>query len=127
MFLMLVFGCVEYARLLWTDIALQQTAISGARCMGIAQGTVQNSSCASGGAYSSSTTKSYIQTIASGWGLSLATTDITLNNGATCGGTSGFSQVTLNTTFTTVVPQFVMLAAGGTSLTATACFPNNPY
>ena len=63
--------------------------------------------------------------VGSGWGLSIATSDITLNKTATCGGTSGFSQVKLSNTFTTAVPQIVLLAAGGTALSATACYPNN--
>jgi len=126
-FLMLMFGCVEFARLLWTEMALQQTAISGARCMSLAQGSIESSACASGGNYSSSSTTSYIQTTASGWGLTLANSDISLNNAATCGGVSSSSQVTLNTTFTTPVPQLVQLAAGGTALQATACYPNNGY
>jgi hypothetical protein len=48
---------------------------------------------------------------------------ITLHNVAICGGTSGFSQVTLTGTVTTAVSQLVQLAAGGTPLTATACYP----
>jgi len=102
-FMMFLFGTIEFGRLLWTEQALQETAIAGARCMAIAQGTTQSSACASSGTYSS----------------------ITLNNAATCGGTAGFSQVTLTSTFVTAVPQLVQLAAGGTSLTATACYPNN--
>jgi Flp pilus assembly protein TadG len=120
MFLMLVFGTIEFGRVLWTRQALQETAVAGARCMAILQ-----SSCASGGAYSSSGTTSYIQNVASGWGLSVPTSGISLNNAASCGGTSGFSQVTLTSTFTSVVPKIVQLAAGGTTLTASACFPNN--
>lgn len=122
---MFVFGGIEFGRLLWTEQALQESAIAGARCMGIAQGTTQHSPCASGGSYSAATTQSYIQTVASGWGLSIPNSGISLNNAAACGGTSGFSQVTLTITFATVVPQIVLLAAGGTSLTATACYPNN--
>jgi Flp pilus assembly protein TadG len=130
MFLMLVFGCLEYGRLLWTEMALQQTAMAGARCMAIAQATVQNSSsCTSGSpaTYSSSSTTSYIESVASGWGLTLTNSEVSLNNAATCGGVSPSSQVMLTTTFTTPVPQLVLLAAGGTSLTATACYPNNAY
>ena len=44
---------------------------------------------------------------------------------ATSGGCKGLSQVTLTSTFTSVAPSLVQLAAGGTTLTATACFPNN--
>jgi Flp pilus assembly protein TadG len=39
MFLMLVFGAIEFGRILWTEQALQETAIAGARCMAIAQTT----------------------------------------------------------------------------------------
>jgi Flp pilus assembly protein TadG len=126
-FLGLVFGTIEYGRLLWTEQALQQTAIAGARCMAIAQGTIQSSPCASSGSYSATSTQTYIKNIASGWGLSVPTANITLNNAATCGGTTGFSQVTLTNTFNTAVPAIVLLAAGGTTLTATACYPNNPF
>ena len=124
-FLMFVFGVVEFGRLLWTQQALQETAIAGARCMAIAQGTTQNSPCASGGSYSSTITTSYIQTVASGWGLTIPSSGVSLNSSATCAGTAGFSQVTLTSNFVTVVPQIVLLPAGGKSLSATACYPNN--
>jgi Flp pilus assembly protein TadG len=118
--LMLAFGVIEYGRLLWTKQALQEAAIAGARCMGILE-----SSCASGGGFSSTGTTSYVQQVASGWGISVPTADVTLNHNATCGGQTGFSQVSLAFTFTSVVPKIVLLV-GGENLTATACFPNNP-
>ena len=126
-FLMFLFGSIEFGRLLWTQQALQQAAIAGARCMAVAQGAIQSSACASSGSYSSASTKSYIETTASGWGISVQDADITLNNAAACGGVTGFSQVTITNNFNTPVPQIVRLAAGGTSLTATACYPNNPF
>lgn len=125
MFLMLVFGTIEFGRILWTEQALQETAAAGARCMAIAQGAKEASACASGGSYSSATTTSYIQTVAGGWGLSLPSSGIILDNASSCGGSSGFSQVTLTSTFTSVVPNLVELATGGSTLTATACYPNN--
>ena len=118
---MLVLGSVEYGRLLWTTQALQQTAIAGARCMAIPQ-----AACKSGGSYDSATTKTYIQSISGGWGLSIATGDITLATTASCGGTASYSQVTITRTFTSVVPAVVLLPAGGKSLSASACFPNTP-
>lgn len=120
-FLMLVCGAVEYSRLLWTMQALQQVAIDGARCMAIPQ-----SACAASGAYSASNTTSRIQQIGSQWGLSIASSDVTLSANTTCGGTTGFSKVTVTSTFASPVPQLVQLATGGTSLTATACYPNTP-
>jgi Flp pilus assembly protein TadG len=130
MFLALVFGTIEYGRLLWTKQALQQTAIAGARCMAIAHGAIESSPCASGGTYSSSSTNTYIENIASGWGLSVTASDITLYTtppAGDCGGTSGLVEVTITNTFNTPVPQIVLLAAGGTALTATACYPSNPF
>jgi Flp pilus assembly protein TadG len=106
-FLTLLFGIIEFGHALWAQQALQQTAISGARCMALPQ-----SACASAGTYSPTDTATYIQQVASQWGLSLSSGDIIQNN--SCGGSSGFSQVSL--TMTVI----------GIPLTATACFPNNP-
>lgn len=119
--LMLAFGAIEYGRLLWTKEALQQTAIAGARCMGILQ-----SSCASGGSFSSANATSYVQQVASGWGITVPSAGVTLTQNATCGSVTGFSQVSLTVTFTSVVPLTVLMPSGGQTLTATACFPNNP-
>ena len=120
-FLALVFGVIEYSRLLWTEQALQQAAIDGARCMAIPQ-----TACASSGSYNATNTTSHIQQVGSQWGVLIPTAGISLSANTACGGTTGFSQVTITTTFTSPVPQLVQLALGGTSLTATACYPNNP-
>ncbi|MGH7085335.1 MAG: TadE/TadG family type IV pilus assembly protein [Acetobacteraceae bacterium] len=119
MFLALVFGTIEYGRLLWTREALQETATVGARCMALTQ-----SACASGGSYNAANTTSYIQGVASHWGLTIPSGNITLNNNATCGGTTGFSAVLITTTFTSAVPRIVLLPAGGVTLNASACYPN---
>jgi len=116
MFLALVFGSIEFGRVLWTKEALQETAIAGARCVAIAQGSHPAGPCASGGA------TSYIQTIASGWGLSVPSSGISLTASGAC---TGLSQVTLTSTFNSVAPTLVHLGAGGITLTETACYPNN--
>jgi Flp pilus assembly protein TadG len=118
--LAIAFGIFEYSRLFWTQEALEQTAIAAARCMGIL-----SSSCASGGVYSAGNTQTYIGNLASGWGISVPVANMTLNNAATCSGTTGFSQVTLTTNFLTAVPEILPLPSGGSTLTAIACFPNN--
>ena len=125
MFLMLVFGAIEFGRVLWTEQALQETALAGARCMAIAQGTKPNGSCTSSGSYSSTATKTYIQNVANGWGVSLPLSGISLSTSAASGGCTGLSQVTLTKTFTSVAPLLVHLNAGGLTLTAAACYPNN--
>jgi Flp pilus assembly protein TadG len=124
-FLALLFGTLEFGRALWTQQALQQTAIAGARCMALPQ-----TNCATPPTYnySPTMTTTYIQTIASQWGVSLPSGSITQNPGSSpnnCG-TSGFSAVTLTFTFQSVVPYLTNIPTGGTLLSATACFPNNP-
>jgi hypothetical protein len=79
----------------------------------------------SGGVYSSSHTQTFVQTEAGKWGVTLPTSDITPNNNATCGGTSGFSEVTIASSFTSLVPRLILLG-GAVSLNASACYPNNP-
>ena len=66
-----------------------------------------------------------MQNVASGWGLSLPLSGISLNNAASCGGMQRLVQVTLTKTFTSVAPLLVHLNAGGITLTAAACYPNN--
>ena len=119
--LLLIFGTMEYGRLMWTREALQQTAIAGTRCMGMTQ-----TACGTAGVYSASMAASYVQTQAAAWSVSLKPANITLNNAATCGGVSGFSQVSLVYTFSAIVPKLITALAGGAQLTATACFPNHP-
>jgi Flp pilus assembly protein TadG len=117
MFLMLVFGAIEFGRLLWTEQALQETAIAGARCVAIAQGSnPTNSPCASGG------TNTYITNVAKGWGLALASISPTT---PASGGCAGLSQVTLTSTFSSGVANLIKLSTGGITLTASACYPNN--
>ena len=116
-FFVLLFGTIEFGRALWTQQALQETATAGARCMALPQ-----PACASGGA------KSYIQQVANQWGLSLLDSNINPNPANTCGssGISGFSTVLLTYTFQSVAAAFVQIPSGGITLTAQACFPNNP-
>ncbi|HEY5107754.1 MAG TPA: TadE/TadG family type IV pilus assembly protein [Caulobacteraceae bacterium] len=115
---LVLFGIIEFGRMIWTNNALQETAIDAARCAGILE-----SSCASGGAYSSANTATYAQTVAQGWGIAVPTSAVTSTASTTCAGVAGFSQVTINYTFQTVVPMVLTSMSGGVPLTATACFP----
>lgn len=76
--MMLMFGTLEFGRLLWTMQGLQMTATEAARCMGILA-----SSCASGGAYSSDNTTSYIETTANAWGITLTSSNLLLTRDST--------------------------------------------
>lgn len=116
-FTLVMFGVIEFGRLLWTLNALQETAIAGARCIG-----VLNTSCASSGAYSSTSAASFVKSTASQWGITLTTADIATTNSTTCAGVGDFSQVTITYTFATVVPEIAQLSSK--PLSVNACFPN---
>ena len=122
LFVVLVFGVFEFARLTWTREALSQTAAAGARCMAMSA-----SSCRSGGAYSAAATTSYIGGVGSNWGLTLVAGNLALDNAATCSGISapkGFSTVTISYSFVSIVPHEIVALAGGENLSASACYPN---
>ena len=114
----LLFGVTEFGWYMWTANALQQVAIQGSRCMGVVA-----TNCASGAAYSSTNTLAYVQSVASTYGVTVPTAGVTLSRAATCGGASGFSQVTINYTFTTAVPNLIT-GLSSVPMTEQACFPN---
>lgn len=119
-FFMLAFGVFEFGRACWTLEALQESAVQGARCIG-----VQSSSCYSSGSYSSSATTSYIQGVAGGWGITVPSADIVPTQSTTCGTVAGFAQVQISYNFNTAVGSLIPALANRT-LTATSCFPDNP-
>jgi Flp pilus assembly protein TadG len=118
-FLLLLLGTMEFARAYWDGQALQETAVAGARCMALPQ-----SSCSTGGTYDSVSTIAFVKSTALDKGISLASSDIDINRNATCQGVSGFSQVQITYRFDTALPDFLTSLAGGRTLQASACFPN---
>jgi Flp pilus assembly protein TadG len=119
-FIALMFVVVEYGRAYYTRNALQQLAQATARCM-----AVLNASCQDGsGNYSASATGNYVQTGATARLIPVPTGQVVLNRSATCGGISGFSQVTLVSPFSTVVPTILTTLGASTNLQAVACYPN---
>ncbi|MEJ0015994.1 MAG: TadE/TadG family type IV pilus assembly protein [Acetobacteraceae bacterium] len=120
--LLLVFGTVEFGRLLWAREALQMAAIQGARCIGVLQ-----TSCAQAGAFDATSAKNYIISAAGAWGIVLTTGSMTVTANATTGPCSGLSsqvsEVTINYTFQTAVPGLLTMLSGGKALTGHACFP----
>ena len=125
--LLLVLGTLEFGRLMWFREALQMTANEGARCMGVVA-----ASCASSGVYDGPTTTTYIENVANTWGISLVGANVTLVRPSTNTNclptlttpTTPMSEVTINYTFQTAIPQLLNMLVGK-SLTAHACFPNS--
>jgi Flp pilus assembly protein TadG len=116
--LLLIFGAVEFSRLMWAREALQSTATAGARCMGVKQ-----TSCAPSGSYDAAATKTFVTTWGQGLYIAIPAANITLSNSATCSGSSGFSSVTITYTFNSVIAG-LLEAIDTVDLSASACFPN---
>ena len=116
--LLIAFGAIEFGRLMWTRTALQEVAMSTARCMGVKQ-----PACAPSGSYSATTTNAYARAEGTNWSVTIPAASISLDNSTTCSGVSGFSQVSISLTFDTAVPLFIRPLANA-PLQAVACFPN---
>lgn len=119
-FLGLALGIFEFGRACWTLEALQESAVQGARCIGVHQ-----TGCYSSGSYSSSGTVTYVQAVAQGWGITVPSADITPTLSTTCGTVAGFSQVQISYTFSTVVGRLIPSLSSQT-LNVSSCFPDNP-
>lgn len=119
LFLLMLLGIAEFSRLFWTTYGLQETAISTARCMGVPQ-----TECQKNGAYDAATANAFARSKAAGWFIELDPSTIVVNRNASCQGLSGLSSVNISYNFTTVVPRLLTALAGGTQLSANACFTN---
>jgi Flp pilus assembly protein TadG len=117
---LLIVGFVEFGRLAWTFEVLQESAFEGARCMGL-----RSTSCAAGGVYNATNTRNYVISVATARGVVLTAGAISLSNAASCGGVSGFSNVSINYDFITVAPLLIASLVHGYVVPASACFPNN--
>lgn len=117
---LIVVGFVEFGRLVWTFEVLQDVAVEGARCMGLGA-----NSCAAAGVYSSANTTTYVMSLATSRGVTITAATIALNNTATCGGATGFSQVSINYDFTTAAPALLTSLVHGFTVPASACYPNH--
>jgi Flp pilus assembly protein TadG len=118
--MLIVVGFVEFGRLVWTFEVLQDVASEGARCMGLGA-----NSCAAAGVYSSVNTTNYVVSLASSRGVVITAATVSLSHTATCGGASGFSQVSISYDFTTVAPALLPSLVNGFTVPASACFPNH--
>ena len=117
--LLLLFGTIEFGRLMWLRQALEETATAGARCMGIPQ-----PQCMSGNDYNAAATRAFIIEEAAGWGLKLAADDVAVDRAATCSGLPDFSTVAISYTFDSAVPMIAELMGGGPTISTQVCFPN---
>jgi Flp pilus assembly protein TadG len=117
--LALLFGTIEFGRVMWLRQALEETATMGARCMGIPQ-----PECMSGTDFDATAARAFIIEEAKTWGLQIAVDDLVIDRAATCSGLPGFSTVAVSYTFSSAVPMLVEAIGVGPTLSSQACFPN---
>ncbi|WP_082652790.1 TadE/TadG family type IV pilus assembly protein [Aureimonas sp. AU12] len=117
-FMLLLFGTIEVGRVVWTQTALDKTATTAARCIGI-----RNENCTQQGTFSRDLAVAFIQQEARSWGIALATSAITVEDAASCDGAPGQSKVSLSTDIFSPLPFIAKLMAGSEHMQARACFP----
>jgi len=108
-FLALLLGLMEYARLIWTVQSLNSVAFSTARC------ATYGSSCGT-----SSAAASYATQLASGFGLTVTAANVTFTGNTTCNGNSGQNKVTVAYAFNSPIAGFI--PAFPATVTGTGCF-----
>lgn len=118
-FLLMLLGMIEFARMFWTTHALHETAIATARCMGIPQ-----LECEDSGIYSHEKSIAFARSKAAGWLIKIEPAEVFLERNSTCSGLDGLSKVVIEHEFTTVAPKILTSLAGGTKLKAEACYTN---
>ena len=115
--LTMIFGVVEFSRLLWTRNALEEGAIAGARCMGIGQ-----LACSTSGGADAAKTAAFVKLTVSQLSIGTAV-NVSVGTTTTCAGAPGFVSVTVASNFTTVVPLIRQFIGANVPLSATSCFP----
>ena len=116
----LVFGVLEFGRLIYQQNGLQELAVETARCA-----ATYAAGCSDGtGVFSATATAAFVQAGATARSVTIVPSKVAVTRTATCGGVSGMSQATLSSAFVTSMPAFLTSLAGGVAINATACYPN---
>lgn len=106
----MLFGLIEYGRLMWTRQAVYEAAFSSARCA-----SMDTASC-----NTTATIRSYAVTRAGANGVKLIQAEITPTLATSCNGYTS-NRVVISHPMTTVLPAW--FTAFPATITATACFP----
>jgi len=115
-FILLLAGTMEISRYTWTRVALQDVASAGARCLGL--GPRPDSPCFNGDSMDESATVEFVREQARGWGVTIAESSVTPEEGVECNGIPDFGKVKVRHQFSSVLP-----ALPDSLIEAEACFP----
>lgn len=130
--ILFMFGILEFGRAIWIEQALQSAADRTARCIGLkipqASGCAASalSSCGcydASGNYSATNAQNYAVYAAQQWGVTVAASNVTPSNAASCNvsGSTSFAQATITYTFSPVTTLIPLLQ--NKPMSAQACYP----
>jgi Flp pilus assembly protein TadG len=116
--MLLLFGCIEFARLLWTQQALQLAGDQTARCVAIS-----GTACATPSTYAISTAAGFgaIGLVASG--VVIANQPPAITNAAACNPPTGNTAVQVKLSLPFSSPAALLIPALGQTLVTTSCYP----
>ena len=109
-FLMMLFGIIEFSRLAWTRQTLDEVAFSTARCMSV------ETSCGT-----TDMQRSYAISRAADYGIALSAANVTISGNASCNGYGASNTVTISKSFAS--PAKGLIPALPDEVTSSACFP----
>lgn len=114
--MLLLAGSIEISRYIWTRLALQDVASSGARCLGL-----QLTPCFRTETLDMPGTVGFLQQAAAGWVIELNETSITADDAGICQSLDGFAKIGIRHEF-----KFVLMVLPETVIDVEACFPVMP-
>ncbi len=116
--LVLVLGSVELGRALWGRQALQEIAVSAARCAAVPQ-----TACTTNKVYDKAKAQESTLALAGSYGVGIEKADIGIEKNTTCNGVSGFTKVTVTYDFSSPLKPLLASLVDGINLSAVACYP----
>lgn len=112
--LMLILGgSMEVSRFIWTRLALQDAASTGARCLGL-----RLAPCATDGNMDTGGTIGFVKDQAQQWAIAISDQSVTPDASAACHGIADFARIAIRHRLTSV-----LVVLPDTWIEVEACFP----
>ena len=114
--MLLLGGTIEVSRYIWTRLALQDAASTGARCLGL-----RTTSCFAAETMNRNDTVSVVRAQAADWAVRIPEEAVTPEMTGFCQGETGFARVGIRHRFVSIVPILPNMW-----IDVEACFPLMP-
>ncbi|WP_292286144.1 TadE/TadG family type IV pilus assembly protein [Marivita sp.] len=114
--MLLLGGSIEVSRFIWTRVALQDSASTGARCLGL-----RLAPCATDGKMDTGGTVHFVQQQASEWAIDISDQSVTPDATSGCENTPDFARIGIRHRLTSI-----LIVLPDTWVEVEACFPVAP-